>query len=76
MQNPWPWGHPTTIQTPDYYTDTRLLYRHPTTIQTPNYYTDTQLLDRHAMARETQEGRGDEKATCVYIYIYIIYYNT
>jgi hypothetical protein len=36
--------NPITIQEPDYYSRTRLLYKNPITIQEPDYYTRTRLL--------------------------------
>ena len=35
---------PTTIQEPDYYTRTQLLYKNPITIQEPGYYTRIKVL--------------------------------
>ena len=62
-----PYRHAATIQTHNYYTDTRLLYRHTTTIQTHDYYTETQLLCRHdyytdtqLLLRSTEDKRGTE----------------
>ena len=43
--------NPTTIQAPNYYTSTQLLYKHPTATRlSTEYKTSTQLLDKHPTA--------------------------
>ncbi len=41
--------HPTSIQTPNKYTDTQ------TSIQTPNKYTDPEIVYRHRNSKQTQK---------------------